>query len=235
MNAFLILGSTMSSTVRVIFYALGALVFVLLLAGGYNIWRSLPLGAWQAPAFELRGGEFGAARPSREVLTTGPGQRLETLSFGTPSDAGEFLEVSFMTAHTDEAASRPFAMRRGAKSADQEFLAIVNGPSGRRWEIDTRYGVMDAFDVPLDVNGRRRICVTFRSRHGGPVLVEGRHCPQMGQSPQPSRAACLVHAVRAVRPLGYPALDAALAGADASTRACTARPISAADLLRRGF
>ncbi len=235
MNALFLIGSTVSSTVRVIFYALGALVFFFLLSGGYNLWKWLPLRSWQASAFAPRGDELAGVRLRRDISTTGAGQRIETLRCGTPNDTGEVLHVTFVTASGDEAA-RPLPKVRGLMTGDFEFSGMIQAPRGRRWELATRYGVLDASDHTLDIGGRRRSCVVFRSRHEGPIHIEGRHCPEAGVSPQPTRAACLVHGIRATRSLGHPALDRAMARIDAATSACTADHVGGTDFgpRRRG-
>ncbi len=42
MNAFALIGSTLTSTVRLAFFALGACVFAGLLFAGHGLWRVLP-------------------------------------------------------------------------------------------------------------------------------------------------------------------------------------------------
>lgn len=234
MNAFALIGSTITSTARLAFFALGACVFAGLLFAGHGLWRVLPLAKADPPAFAMRSGELGNLVLRREMKATGAGQHIEGLRFGSTDGADEALSLTVAVTSRDQPAfARPMPSLNDVARRDPETRHAMRTGQPRRWELSTRHGLLDAADVTLDIGGRRRNCVAFRSRHDGPLYIEGRHCPEPGVSAQPTRAACLVHALRAVRPLHHPHLDPVLARADASPVACTALAVGGTDFLPR--
>jgi hypothetical protein len=210
--------------IRYGFYLAGLLVFGLLGLGLLAVMRAVPHVAHEAPSFSIADADFVRVRPTSEIVAGGRVGRSEAVQYGQLYEHDRDMTVIMVQPPQGRPLARGFAYELAAIPALRKAGARLHPVF---YDLETRFGLLRAAEMHVDVDGRRKLCLAFLSRFDTPYLyLKGWICDANGARPSPGHLACLIGRIVLDRPLESADADAFMRAGLARSPSCSASPVS---------
>ena len=181
----------------------------------------------EKPSFRLTASDFTHQPMTERVLTLGASGRVEARQYGHLYDRNTDLTVAMVMPPNGQ----PLQENLQAEMARLRFLQLftpVNSWSMQRYyDLDTRYGMVRAADMQVNVDGLIKLCLAFVSRFDvADAYLAGWACLANGEHPDAYELACTIDHIVFDAKLAAPAADAFFHTRQAGASTCTAAPVA---------
>ena len=207
--------------VRYTFYAVGALVFTVVLIVMLSVWNNRVRVGEEKVAFHLPAPMLAQLPMSSKVITGGRYGRIEMLQYGGLNDRNMDMTIALTMppdgVWRDNASDLP-----GIRPAKARY-----SQSASYHDMETRFGSIRAREMRIETDGRWKQCLTYISRFKTAAIhMTGWICDPNGAKPSPDRLACTLDRLVLDAPLASSEADRFLRERMARPASCSSAPVA---------
>jgi hypothetical protein len=136
------------------------------------------------PSFRLTTSDLGRLRPSGQVMTLGATGRVEARQYGRLSDRDTDLTVAIVMPPQGQLPQVNLQTEMARLRWLKLFSPVNSWTMQRYHDLETRFGMVRAVDMQVNVDGLTKLCLGFASRFDMPdAYLAGWICSANGALP----------------------------------------------------
>jgi hypothetical protein len=179
------------------------------------------------PAFRLLSSDLARLRTSDHVMTLGASGRVEVRQYGRLYDRDTDLTVAIVMPPNGQLPQQNLNVEMSRLRALNLFSPVSNWTMQGYYDLETRFGMIRAVDMRVNVDGMTKLCLGFVSRFDmRDAYLAGWVCLASGASPDPYELACRLDHLVFDAKLPSEAADAFFRTGQARNPTCAATPVS---------
>jgi hypothetical protein len=179
--------SIAGSFIRYAFYLFGMIVFAIVACALIWGWSNRVRIVDDKPALRLTDGTYTRLPTSSEIISGGKTSYTEVLRYGSLNSRTNDLTVATTLPRSGNGQSQAW---RGLHAQGLLTDATYDVLS-TRYDLETRYGKFHAVDIRINVDGRKKQCLSFSSRfETTSIFMTGWACDGSSSGPSASTLAC---------------------------------------------
>jgi hypothetical protein len=179
------------------------------------------------PSFRLTSSDLGRLRLTQQVMTLGATGRVEALQYGHLYDRDTDLTVAIVMPPNGRLPQENMQTEMGRLRMLNLFTPVSSWSMQRYYDLETRFGMVRAVDMQVNVDGLTKLCLGFVSRFDvEEAYLAGWVCSADGAKPDPYELACRIDHIAFDAKLPSPGADAFFHSRQTRASTCGAAPVS---------